>query len=488
MKNTSLIALIDSYRVLEKKDFEKHLKFNGISIKDHELETLSSFIDYLNMNIKYLNYFYVGYEIPQISKEFDLLKLYSNRVINIELKTESSDEKIREQLEKNEFYLKSLGKELHLFTYCQKDNQLYYWRNSDIEVVSPEMLCELLEDEEHFKIDNIDELFNVNNYLISPVNNVQRFLEQSYFLTNKQKEVKKDILRSINTNGYSIINALPGTGKTLLLYDIAKELMDDTSLKVTILHSGILNEGHYSLIQKHNWNIKSMKYYKSALSSKPDIILIDETQRAYPDQLGEIISYTETNNAHCVISIDPRQILAGFERKWDNLGRIRKLDNVEEYSLGKSIRTNKELAGFIKGIFNLNTLNYHGEYQNISIHYFNTREDAKAYINQLELDEWVAIDYTRQRHSGGHLERVGIGTYINAHEVLGQEFNKVCTFLGPGFMYNEHRSLSFSGSNYYDVERMFFQAITRAREELCLVIFDNPSLYSKILSAIKIAD
>ena len=57
--------------------------------------------------MSYLDNFIYGFSIPQISKEFDLLKIYENGpVINIELKSRMIDEKkIEYQLKKNQYYL-----------------------------------------------------------------------------------------------------------------------------------------------------------------------------------------------------------------------------------------------------------------------------------------------------------------------------------------------------------------------------------------------
>lgn len=70
---------------------------NSLAVKKEEIITLKSFLSELlsrKIQMSYLDNFIYGFSIPQISKEFDLLKIYENGpVINIELKSRMIDEK-----------------------------------------------------------------------------------------------------------------------------------------------------------------------------------------------------------------------------------------------------------------------------------------------------------------------------------------------------------------------------------------------------------
>ena len=50
----------------------------GLEVKKYELNVLKSLIEYIEENnmisLNEYNYFYLGYKIPQIGKEFDLLR------------------------------------------------------------------------------------------------------------------------------------------------------------------------------------------------------------------------------------------------------------------------------------------------------------------------------------------------------------------------------------------------------------------------------
>ena len=100
---------------------------NRLAVKKEEIITLKSFLSELlsrKIQMSYLDNFIYGFSIPQISKEFDLLKIYENGpVINIELKSRMIDEKkIEYQLKKNQYYLSHFKKENYQLYICDDRN------------------------------------------------------------------------------------------------------------------------------------------------------------------------------------------------------------------------------------------------------------------------------------------------------------------------------------------------------------------------------
>ncbi|MGQ5176191.1 hypothetical protein ACSQ7W_07520 [Bacillus halotolerans] len=76
------------------------------------------------------NYFW-GFTIEQISKEFDLLRIGKDSIVNIELKSKNTGDKMRSQLVKNRYYLKFLDKEIHSFTFVVDENKLFLLSESN---------------------------------------------------------------------------------------------------------------------------------------------------------------------------------------------------------------------------------------------------------------------------------------------------------------------------------------------------------------------
>lgn len=72
----------------------------------------------------------------------------------------------------------------------------------------------------------------------------------SIFWQGQQADIKKQIFKDIEKDKYKLycISANAGTGKTLLLYDIAKTLYSQKK-QATIIHCGMLNTGQEELIR-----------------------------------------------------------------------------------------------------------------------------------------------------------------------------------------------------------------------------------------------
>ncbi|PFR36152.1 ATP-binding protein, partial [Bacillus cereus] len=79
------------------------------------------------------------------------------------------------------------------------------------------------------------------------------------------------LISSTSSNLFSIEGGA-GTGKTLLVYDFAKQYIN-MGKKVAIIHCGNLNEGHSKLISNHSWNIIHVREYREVLKTQFDLII-----------------------------------------------------------------------------------------------------------------------------------------------------------------------------------------------------------------------
>lgn len=391
MRNINILSIIEAYRKLSNTLFQKLMNSYGITsgIKNYELNGIESFVDELlkaNNNISIVNRYYLGYSIPQIGKEFDLLRFGHNYIINIEIKTESSIEKILKQQQKNKYYLSFLDKPLHIYTFISNENKLYKLviRNNgdEIEEITFNELCNILMSQEVVTFNNIDDLFNPSDYLVSPFNSPEKFMSEGYFLTVQQEQIYKEIQTKLSDTATNFIALTggAGTGKTLLTYHIAKETIQ-RGKKVLILHCAPLNSGHQILMDEYNWSIYMPKYAPNTIDF--DLIIIDEAQRMYPYQFDKYIKEVRTLNKKCIFSYDEKQYLRDNEKQYHTKERIEKELLCTPYKLTDKIRTNKEIAYFIRQLFNIKKNIPNIDYTNIELTYCKDCYSAKLLLQEL---------------------------------------------------------------------------------------------------------
>ena len=116
------------------KDYRKYEKIlssreKTTNLGEREKESLYELVLCLiqhKCNVNKLDDFYYSYSIPHIGKEFDLLKIDDNKILNIELKSENVGlDRIKAQLVRNNNYLKYLSKKIYLFTFVSDEKTFF---------------------------------------------------------------------------------------------------------------------------------------------------------------------------------------------------------------------------------------------------------------------------------------------------------------------------------------------------------------------------
>ncbi len=496
MKPQYLLSVFQTHKAYYNDYFK--LERDQVLLKRHEVDTLAKLCALLDRTAGEALYmydgFFVGFSIPQIANEFDLLRFGTNYVINIELKSplpeQSKQETIYTQMKKQFYYLKFLGREIRIFTYIEDDGFWKYDPSSDsverIETV--EVVDALMSQAVDYEIDPERE-FKPSNYLVSPFNKVESFVEGEYFLTTDQAKKKKEIIQSIE-NGESLffcISAEAGTGKTLLTYDIAKEYKKQGK-NVLVIHCAALNAGQQELVAAHGWDIRSAKALMptdlAPSIGKPDLIVIDESHRLWKNQLERLVKYAKDNRIHVLFSYDVKQYLKDNESTdiHEYLVKLYPSDTSKIRSLTTKIRTNKKLASFINNMMRIGSSNDNLDYENVSVEYFSKADDAQKYMKYLDQScGFKAITFTPSQYSTEPADTLSYLCEEKAHGVIGQEFEKVVFAMDNNFAYNEKNILA-ARKNYYSLRGMFYQIVTRAVNELKVIVIDNPELYSKIIA------
>ena len=483
-------VVLDRFALFEKQLSERS---SPLKVKEHEISCLRSFVDSLSpfdASLNIFDGFFYSFEIPQIGKEFDLLRISRDLIVNIELKSQNVPEhRIKQQLLKNKYYLSHLSRDVSLFTYI-KSAQTLLRLTMDGELVKAnlyELFCVLANQKPLFK-DDIESLFKVSDYLVSPLNTPEKFLAKDYFLTTQQDEFKKQILDVVDTATdfqFIALTGGPGTGKTLLLYDLAVHC--STMGKCCLIHCGILSDGHEILRQKlDNVDIIVAKQVNFLLDfSKYKFVFLDESHRIYINQFQEVVERTKEYGAITVFSYDSRQILSKKEDYAAISNHIEALPNLTKLKLSSKIRTNRELASFIRRLMNLKSTDVHPHYPSVTISYANGSIEALALLSHFKSKGFTFIHYTKSNYYAASLD-VYCGDY-NTHRVIGQEFDNVVMIMDDTFQYDAQGKLQAKAhpNPNYLYRQLLFQGLTRVREKLALIVVDDEALFEKILSILQ---
>ncbi|RIN27740.1 ATP-binding protein [Staphylococcus succinus] len=466
----------------DKEYLKEYYNIKKFPMKNDEITGLHELHECLDFNYSETEGFFISYNVPHIGHEIDMLKVNDDSILNIELKRELNKddglEKMNKQQNYNYFYLKTLNKKVHIITFVSKSKEFYYYNqeNQTSIKVERDFVKNIFID---FSIKNhhldIDHLFEPSKFLISPFNDTDRFLEGDYYLTDQQNTFKKDILRK--NKDISIIEGRAGTGKSLLLYDIAKEKIQES--KVLIINCAQLNGGHKEL-NGNNWNIiptKSSEHY--GYYNELDYIFIDEAHRFRPHQLKKVLKMAKTYKLKLIASIDQEQYMDNIEKTYDNLTTLKNNNDHTHINLKAKIRTNPEIALFIKSLMNLR-YKENINYKNISTEYLSEGNEWEKYIEKLNNNGWKYLSFTPSRNLIPYHKYCYEDYEFNSHKVIGQEFDKVVIILDKSFVYIDNNLSFFSDDFYYNPRQMLFQNLTRARKQIKIVVTDNLILFKEI--------
>ncbi|KAA1039065.1 DUF2075 domain-containing protein, partial [Macrococcus equipercicus] len=326
---------------------------------------------------------------------------------------------------------------------------------------------------------NLKQIIKPNNYLVSPFNDVDLFMNSKYFLAPIQNERKKLFLSS--PHKYFTVSGPAGSGKSLFIYDLAKTLYSENK-NIKIIHCGYLNSGHETLNSLYGWDI--CMAHPNTIEDKEsfsnlDVLFIDETQRLYNNQLRNLIEYSLEYDYKIVFSFDNFQILSNSDPARENELYINNnLENLVELRLNDKIRSNADINIFTKQIFNFQP-NRKQVIKKVTIEYIIEDENVMNFIQALEEKDWVYIPFTRSRDNISYHRYCYHNDHLNSHRVIGQEFDKVVVILDSSF-YFDVNNISYRGDAYYLPRQMLYQNMTRAKEQLKIVIVNNFDLYKSL--------
>lgn len=487
LKRVNLYHLYTSSR-LGITDFRKYEKVlskrqNISNLGEREKDSLFYLVELFienNCEVKYLDNFYYSYTIPHIGKEFDLLKIDNDKILNIELKSENVGlDRIKKQLVTNYKYLKYLSKESHLFTFVS-DEKKFYKLDTEKKLVltTKEEVLSVLKTFNSNDYPDINGLFETADFLVSPNVNPQKFINGHYFLTTQQELIKNTLLSTINTNNVFKITGEAGTGKTLLLFDIAREL---ALKKSTLIINCNKPNPHHETIMREILNLSIISQdellQKSNYLDSFSYVLLDEAQRMKP-RIWEMLLQRVKDSKNVIFTLDPKQVLSKEEIKANYNLLINKLQPCT-FSLSNRIRINNSIKDFTYRLFDLSLVKYKLDLEDVTLHYALDSKELKTYFN-LYASNYTYIKIPNTNYDCGNI------TNVTIDDVVGKDYENVLIVMDDKFYYQGEKLQGHeSVKNDYLYLKVLYQGLTRTREKLTLIVYKNKKLFKEILKNIK---
>ena len=455
MKSISIYTITRNQNIecLQKLERQLSGRTYFLKMREWELESMKALVRELEVHMQdvhALRFFY-SFQVPRLGKEFDLLQIKDDQIVNIELKSgKVSDEAVRKQLLQNRYYLSVQGKMIQSYTYISSQERLVRLNNHDHIVEADwDQLCLVLRRQSKDYEGDIEDLFQAEMYLFSPVTEPERFLNKEYFLTSQQKDIERRILDKIRKvkYGYFWFCGLPGTGKTLLLYDIAMKL--SVHQKVCMIHCGETGKEWKIL---HDRLLRIAFFTDSQLEKQSDLneysaILVDEAHLLTEEKLHVILELSEKHPV--IFSSDDEDMISDEEMDRTMIHEIEHLPDIQSFHLTNRIRTNAELSSFIQNMMHLPEKRAVRYYPHIQVVYANDDEEAGILLKGYQ-DQLVFIIDERY-----YYDEKG---YLREQRQKQQEPTAV---------------------------RMLFHRLNEAREEFAIIVKGNEAVYEVLLDLLQ---
>lgn len=488
----------DCFNIVETHD---SMKSYDHETRYHEIESLRLLVDELTdrgVRVAELDGFYHGFIIPGIGKEFDLLKFNTRSCLNIELKSQPvPEQQILSQLLRNRYYLSHLGVKLDLYTVVTGTMECFCL-SPEGELVETGMreLAKAVRKHASSYRTHAEELFRASEYLVTPMSSPERFLKGEYFLTQAQEQIKRNLLKAVEKGAgaggcFYHVTGRPGTGKTLLIYDLAKTLA--AKAPTVVIRAGALNDTEREIGERlEGLQILSAEAVRDGeevkfCADETVYMLVDEAQRLTAGQFEQICRSAERGRKVCIFSTDPERVMTTAERERDITARIRSIPPAGEYELSEKIRVNREIAGFLSAMRDLNVRKkqHLNGYANIEVCCANTTAEAQDLIGYYRSKGYAFFNYSRPEFEPSPFR--GMEEEFDPRYIVGREFDRAVILLDDSFRYDDKDILQ--GIPAPDPDRIypnvFYQDVTRVREKLAVIVMKAPALFEKIVSILQ---
>lgn len=470
--------IFESYKMINRINNIKESECNDIYILSNELLSISK----LNKRKLFGFHFDVSVEIA-FREQFDLLRFSERAIVNIELKSQfTSLTEIADQLIRHNYLLGCIpgDNKILLYTFISSEKKVYTLKGKRVVETTLNELFDSIPDDYYEE----NPLVNLKSedFIISPYSDIDRFLNTRYFLNSEQKKIVEEEA-SGSSNNHVMIKGGAGTGKSLVLFELAKKLSGKGKSVLVIFCSKLDN---WSTINgKLNFDFKDIRQidFADICSLNYDYILLDESQRLRPQQFNDLFKSSST----LIFAVDKAQTLKPEESYLNVEGKLdAAFSDNKKYNLKDRVRTDVSLSTFIQKLFDKSKTGLQPtEFPKVNSIYFDSREEARTFItNLIDLENYISIEVPQYKTvQTGTIKNKKIYPFsLDGFTVIGREYDNVLLPIDSRILYENNKLIFNHSENYfpYLATNGFFQAITRVKKNLLFVVIDNIDVYKEI--------
>lgn len=457
---------------------KEYLKHNNIDFNNDDVDVLLDFVSQLSTvaEDEILQNFILGYKISRLDKEFDLIKMDDNSIVNIELKEKYEDIK---QISNNYKVLRTFNSKsnISLFCYCKKEFRIYYY-DYDLNDFIESSIIEI-----NNKLQNIiiPKMIDINFKVYSVYKNPDFFLNNEYCLSKSQERIYDDIMKNIDRKPI-IVQGDAGTGKSLLSLCIHKDLIKSEK-SVFLAPIKIYTIIDSKLISKYN--ISTVKEF-IANNTIVDYIIVDEAQKITKEDFSMLKKLAQKN---ILLFGDRLQDIKniGYFNKLSSMKTINKVLNMKSI-----IRSNNTFVTFAKKVLNIDvSRKYEVDPQKIEIVMYKDNFDLQEYVyieplKSLHFSKCITNNQCIHKNCMKYKKNFKVSKCIDDIDSCSLEFDKVAIYLCDSYKLvlstdNKKKIIPTKKSNIYNFEKELYLMITRAVSKL-LIITDDLEVYNYLMT------
>lgn len=447
--------------VQNNSEIKKFLKFNGIEKFDNcDIESLKEITKYIKTENK--KDFNVSYNVARLDKEFDLVKLGNDVLVNIELKLSNRDKK---QCKENYKILKDYNdsQEILIFCYEKNENKIYLYNNEK------NLLNETTFDflNEKLSLIKFGKMLNINININSIYSNPDFYLEKRYDLSNSQSITKQKIINN-NEKKITVVSGRAGTGKTLLALDLYDHYVQNN--RVVYLTPFKLNDiVNKKLLEKVNMmTIKKLKEN----NEKYDIAICDEAQR---------ISFGNIETLNNLI-LEKIVLIGDINQNIDSEGAFESLytdrENNTIFNINQVIRTDDTFDLFARKILGIShsgikNKKYNRSKIEIVMLDSNAFKDIQEYVFLKPSDSLHFRD-CRDECDNKICSKFKTSSLAHGvpHTVISLEYDKVLLYFCEGYKILSNKIVDVKKVCSGNLDKQLYSLITRTISKLKIVTKD----------------